>query len=86
MATPSFGEISPAPGARNMSAQFASGNETALHAAIATAINAAIASNLYTCTVACSGYSAQSIENQMSLCSGLSYTVAFSGTTLTLSW
>ena len=86
MATPSFGEIAPAPGARNMSAQFASGNEVALHAAIATAINAAIASNLYTCTVACSAYSAQSIENQMSLCSGLSYTVAFSGTTLTLSW
>ena len=86
MATVSFGEIAPAAGARSLAAAFLTGNEVALHAAIATAVNAAIASNLYTTTVACSGYSAQSIENQMSLCSGLGYTASFSGTTLTLSW
>ena len=86
MANVSFGEIAPSAGARSMAAGYASGNEIALHAAIASAINTAIASNLYTCTVACSGYSAQSIENQMSLCSGLGYTASYSGTTLTLSW
>lgn len=86
MANVSFGEIAPAAGARSLAAAFLTGNEVALHAAIATAINAQIALNAYTCTVACSGYSAQSVENQMSLCSGLGYTASYSGTTLTLSW
>ena len=55
-------------------------------AAIATAVNAAIASGLFTTTVACSGYSAQSVQNQMILCEGLGYTASYSTTTLTLSW
>ena len=86
MANVSFGEIAPAAGARSLATAYLSGNEIALHAAIASAINTAIASNLFTCTVACSGYSAQSIENQMGLCSGLGYGVAFATTTLTLTW
>jgi|HubBroStandDraft_2_1064218.scaffolds.fasta_scaffold07370_7 hypothetical protein len=86
MAAVSFGEIAPAAGARSLATSYASGNETALHAAIATQINSAITSGLFTCTVACSAYSAQSVENQMNLCSGLGYTVSYSGTTLTLSW
>jgi hypothetical protein len=86
MANVSFGEVAPAAGAHSLSAGYATGNEVALHAAIATAVNAQIALNAYTCTVACSAYSAQSIENQMNLCSGLGYTASYSGTTLTLSW
>jgi hypothetical protein len=86
MANVSFGEIAPAAGARSLATAYATGNEVALHAAIASAVNTAISSSLYTTTVACSAYSAQSIENQMSLCSGLGYTASYSGTTLTLSW
>jgi hypothetical protein len=86
MANVSFGEIAPSAGARSLAAGYATGNEIALHAAIASAINTAIAGGLYTTTVACSAYSAQSVENQMNLCSGLGYTASYSGTTLTLSW
>ena len=86
MANVSFGEIAPAAGARSLAAAYASGNEIALHAAIASAINTAIASNLFTCTVACSGYTASQIENQMSLCSGLGYGASFASPTLTLTW
>jgi hypothetical protein len=86
MANVSFGEIAPAAGARSMASAYVTGNEIALHAAIASTINTAIASNLYTCTVACSAYTASQIENQMSLCSGLGYTVSYATTTLTLTW
>lgn len=86
MAMTSWGEIIPASAARSLAGSFATGNEVALHAAIATAVNAAIASLLFTTTVACAAYSAQSIQNQMLLCEGLGYTVAYSVTTLTLSW
>lgn len=86
MANVSFGEIAPAAGARSLATAYASGNEVALHAAIASAVNTAIAGGLFTTTVSCSAYSAQSTENQMNLCSGLGYTVSYSGTTLTLSW
>lgn len=87
MAAVSFGEIAPAGAARAM-AGFASGSELALHAAIATAINSAIASGLFTTTVSASSYLTipTSIQNQMVLMEGLGYTVSYSGTTITISW
>ena len=85
MASVSWGEIAPAAAARALSG-FASATEAALHAAIATAVNAAIASGLFTTTVAASAYTASMVQNQMVLCEGLGYTVSYSGTTITISW
>lgn len=88
MATVSWGEVAPAAAARSLSGSFVSGTETALHAAIATAINAAIASGLFTTTVSASSYVTipQAIQNQVNLLSGLGYTASYSGTTITVSW
>lgn len=86
MAMTSWGEIAPAQAARSLAGSFSSGTEVALHAAIATAINAAIASGLFTTTVSASAYTASQVQNQMLLCEGLGYTVSYSVTTITLSW
>ena len=86
MAMTSWGEIAPASAARSLAGSYASGTETALHAAIATAINTAIASGLFTTTVLASAYTSQQIQNQMVLCEGLGYTVSYSVSTITLSW
>ena len=88
MASVSWGEIAPAAAARSLAGSFASGTETALHAAIATAINAAIASGLFTTTVSASSYVTipVAIQSQMVLLEGLGYTVSYSGTTITISW
>lgn len=86
MATVSWGSIPPAAAASAESNSFVTANEIALHVAIANAINTAIAAKLSTTTVACAAYTAPMIQNQMLLCEGLGYTVAYSVTTLTLSW
>lgn len=86
MAMVSWGEIAPASAARSLATAFASGTESALHAAIASAVNTAIANKLFTTTVAGAAYSASAIQNQMVLCEGLGYTVSYSTTTITLSW
>lgn len=86
MASVSWGEIAPAAAARSLAGVYAAGNEVALHAAIASAINTAIAAGLYTTTVACAAYSALSIQNQINLLNGLGYGVAYAGSTLTLTW
>ena len=46
MAAVSWGEVAPAAAARALAGSYVSGTETALHAAIASAINTAIASPL----------------------------------------
>lgn len=61
--------------------------ETALQAVVIAAMAAVVATGeLFTCTAACSGYSAQDIENVMRLLTDQNFTCSFSGTTLTLSW
>lgn len=86
MASVSWGEIAPAAAARSLSGSYVSGSETALHAAIASAINTAIASNLFTATQALGSYTASQMQNQMLILEGLGYTAAYSGTTLTITW
>lgn len=86
MASVSWGEIAPAAAARAIAGSFASATEIALHAAIATAINLALTTGLFTTTVAASAYTASMVQNQMVLLEGLGYTVSYSGTTITVSW
>ena len=88
MAAVSWGEVAPAAAARALAGSYVSGTETALHAAIASAINTAIASGLFTTTVSAASYVTipHAIQNQVNVLSGLGYTASYSGTTITVSW
>ncbi len=80
-----MGQIPGAQRARLLST-LAGGNDQPVEDAIADAIIAAIDSGLFTCTVACSAFSAQNIQAWMNMLNGLSYTTSYAGSTLTISW
>lgn len=85
MALISANEIIPAFNARLVAQQFSQGDNT-LQANIATSINAAVASGLFTCTVACAAFTPLNIQDKIVLLTSLGYGMSYSGSTLTLTW
>lgn len=78
-------EVIPAFNARLVAQQFSQGDNT-LQANIATAINAAVASGLFTCTVACATFSALNVQEKIGMLNSLGYGTSYSVSTLTLTW
>lgn len=85
MALITCNEIVPAFNARLIAQQFSQGDNT-LQANVATAINAAVASGLFTCTVACAGFAALVVQEKMTLLASLGYGTSYATSTLTLTW
>lgn len=85
MALDNYGIYCQAGIARSLSAQIG-GGDVALQLLVDNAVNTAIAAGLFTCTASMAGQSAQNIQVNMNMLSGMGYTVSLSGTTLTLKW
>lgn len=64
----------------------ASGRDEPIQNAIASAINTAIHSGLYTCTVSLSAYPDSDRQVWLNMLSGLSYGVSYANSTVTLTW
>ena len=61
-------------------------SEIELQIDIASSINTAIESGLFTANVSISGEAVADVQNCMTLLNALGYTVTLSGTTLTFTW